>query len=75
MGPIDVALPLAVASIDSSLDPTKVDKATQFIEKIQHIHQQVQDILQNSNGKYKQHHDQHQVPHKFHVGDKFWLHL
>jgi len=25
--------------------------------------------------KYKQRHDQHQVPHKFHVGDKVWLHL
>jgi hypothetical protein len=64
-----------VTSTDSSPTPTEADKATQFIERIQHIHQQVQDILQKSNDKYKQHHDQHQVPHKFQVGNKFWLHL
>jgi hypothetical protein len=75
LGPIDVALPLAVTSTDSSPAPTKADKATWFIEWIQHIHQQVQDILQKSNDKYKQRHDQHQVPHKFQVGDKVWLHL
>jgi hypothetical protein len=72
---IDVALPLATTSTDSSPAPTKAKKATQFIEQIQHIHQQVQDILQKSNGKYKQCHDQHRVPHKFQVGDKVWLHL
>jgi hypothetical protein len=75
LGPIDVALPLEVTSTDSSPAPTEADKATQFIEWIQHICQQVQDILHNSNDKYKQHHDQHWVPHKFQVGDKFWLHL
>jgi hypothetical protein len=37
--------------------------------------QQVQDILQKSNDKYKQYHDQHWVPHKFQVGNKVWLHL
>jgi hypothetical protein len=75
LGPIDVALPLAVTSIDSSPAPNEADKATRFIERIKHIHQQVQDILQKSNEKYKQHHDQHRVPHKFQVGDKVWLHL
>jgi hypothetical protein len=65
LGPIDVALPLAVTSTDSSPAPTEVDKATRFIERIQHICQQVQDILQKSNDKYKQCHDQHRVPHKF----------
>jgi hypothetical protein len=75
LGPIDVALPLAVTSTDSSPAPTEADKATQFIERIQHICQQVQDILQKSNDKYKQRHDQHRVPHKFQVGDKVWLHL
>ena len=49
--------------------------STRFIEKIQHIFQQVQDILQKSNDKYKQRHDQHRVPHKFQVGEKVWLHL
>jgi hypothetical protein len=65
LGPIDVALPLAVTSTDSSPAPTEADKATRFIERIQHIRQQVQDILQKSNDKYKQRHDQHRVPHKF----------
>jgi hypothetical protein len=49
LGPIDVALPLAVTSTDSSPAPTEAEKATRFIEQIQHIHQQVQDILQKSN--------------------------
>jgi hypothetical protein len=75
LGPIDIALPLAVTSADSSPPPTEADKATRFIERIQHIHQQVRDILQKSNDKYKQHHDQHPMPHKFQVGDKVWLHL
>jgi hypothetical protein len=75
LGPIDVSLPLAVTSTNSSPAPTEADKATRFIERIQHIHQQVQDILQKSNDKYKQRHDQHRVPHKFQVGDKVWLHL
>jgi hypothetical protein len=60
---------------DSSPAPPEADKATRFIERIQHIRQQVQDILQKSNAKYKQRHDQHRVPHKFQVGDKVWLHL
>jgi hypothetical protein len=53
LGPIDVALPLAVDSTESYPAPTEADKATQFIEWIEHIHQQVQDILQKSNDKYK----------------------
>jgi hypothetical protein len=75
LGPIDVALPLAVTSVDSSPSPTKADKATRFIERIHHICQQVHDILHKSNDKYKKRHDQHQVPHKFQAGDKDWLHL
>jgi hypothetical protein len=45
LGPIDVALPLAVTSTDSSPAPTEADKATCFIERIQHIGQQVQNII------------------------------
>ena len=45
LGPIDVALPLVVTSTDSFRSPTKAAKATRFIERIQHILQQVQDIL------------------------------
>jgi hypothetical protein len=72
---MDVALPLATTLTDSSPAPPEADKATRFIEQIQHIRQQVQDIQQKSNAKYKQCHDQHRVPHKFQVGDKVWLHL
>jgi hypothetical protein len=73
--PIDVALPLATTQTNSSPDQSTIDKATKFIERIQHIHQQVQEILQKSNAKYKQHHDKHRAPHQFQVGDKVWLHL
>jgi hypothetical protein len=53
LGPIDVALPLATTQTDSSHDQSAIDKATRFIERIQHICQQVQEILQKSNAKYK----------------------
>jgi hypothetical protein len=75
LGPIDVTLPLASTQEESSHAQYEANKATKFIERIQHIRQQVHDILQKSNAKYKQHHDQHQVSHKFQVGDKVWLHL
>jgi hypothetical protein len=74
-GPIDVALPLVSTQDDSSHAHTEAKKSTRFIENIYHIQQQVHDILQNANAKYKQHHNQHRVPHKFQVGDKVWLHL
>jgi hypothetical protein len=54
LGPIDFSLPLATTQIDSSPDQSAFDKATRFIEKIQHICQQVKEILQKSNSKYKQ---------------------
>jgi hypothetical protein len=72
---MDVSLPLVNTSVDSSLVPPEADKATRFIERIHHIRQQVQDILQKSNAKYKQRHDQHQVSYKFQVGDKVLLHF
>jgi hypothetical protein len=49
----------------SSYAQIEEDKSTQFVEKIQGIHLQVQNILQKPNAKYKQSHDQHHVPHKF----------
>jgi hypothetical protein len=75
LGPIDVALPLATTQTYSSHVQYEANKATRFIEWIQHIYQQVHEILQKSNAKYKQFHDQHWVPHKFQVEDKVWLHL
>jgi hypothetical protein len=74
LGPIDVALPLASTQAKSSHAHKEADKSTRFIEKIQHIRQQVYDILKKFNAKYKQHHDHHKVPHKFQVGNKVWLH-
>jgi hypothetical protein len=75
LGPIDVALPLATAQTNSSPDQFAINKATRFIELIQHICQHVQEIFHKSNAKYKQCHDQHRVPHQFQFGDKVWLHL
>ena len=46
------------------------DKANSFTENIQHIRQQIHDILGKSNAQYKQQHDQYWVPHKFQVGNK-----
>jgi hypothetical protein len=73
--PMDVSVSLENTSVELFPAPREDDKPTWFIKWIQHICQQVQDILQKSNAKYKQHHDQHRVLHKFQVGDKVWLHL
>jgi hypothetical protein len=70
LGPIDVALPLATTQTYSSHVQSETDKATRFIEWIQHICQQVHEILQKTNTKYKQRHDQHRVSHQFQFGDK-----
>jgi hypothetical protein len=71
LGPMDVSLPLTTTSAESSLDPPEAIKDTRFIERIQHIHQQVHNILQKSNAKYKQRHDQHRVPQSFRWAKKF----
>jgi hypothetical protein len=75
LGPIDVVLSLASTQAKSSHAQSEANKATEFIGRIQHIQQQVHDILHKANAKYKQRHDQHRVSHKFQVGDKVWLHL
>ena len=49
LGPINVALPLESTQDESSHAKIEADKVTWFIEKIQHIHQQVHDILQKAN--------------------------
>ena len=73
--PIDVAMPFATTTADSAHVQSETNKENNFIEHIQHIHQQFHDILDRANAKYKQQHDQHRVPHNFQVGNKFWLHL
>jgi hypothetical protein len=45
LGPIDVALPLTTTQTNSSHVQSETDKATIFIERIQHIRQQVHEIL------------------------------
>ena len=68
-------MPFAATQANSAHVQFEADKANIFIERIQHIRQQVHDILDRANAKYKQRHDQHRVPHHFQVGDKVWLHL
>jgi hypothetical protein len=75
LGPIDVAIPLATTQTEYSHVQSETENATRFIERIQHICQQVHEILQKSNAKYNKRHDQHRVPHQFQVRDKLWLHL
>jgi hypothetical protein len=72
---IDVAIPFATTQVDSAHVQSEVTKENSFIERIQHIFQQVHEILDRSNAKYKKRHDQHRVQHNFKVGDKVWLHL
>ena len=42
-----------------------IDKARKFIEKIQLVHQKVQEKLEKSQGKYTTRHDKHHQDHKF----------
>ena len=51
--PIDVAMPFATTQVDLAHIQSEVSKANSFIERIQHIRQQVHDILERSNAKYK----------------------
>ena len=60
---------------DSTHVECEANKANKFIERIQHICQQVHEILDRANAKYKRRHDQHLVPHNFQLGKKVWLHL
>jgi hypothetical protein len=68
-------MPFVATQKDSTHVQSEADKENNFIEHIQHILQQLHDILDRANAKYKQRHDQHRVPHNFQVGDKVWLHL
>jgi hypothetical protein len=52
-----------------------VEKATKFIERIQLIHQAIQEQLEKSQAKYKVRHDMHRVDHQFKVGDQVWLYI
>jgi hypothetical protein len=41
-----------------------IDREKKFIEKIQLVHQMVQEQLEKSQAKYKARHDKHNVDHK-----------
>jgi hypothetical protein len=53
LDPIDLSLPLATTYTESSHVKFEIDKATRFIERIQHIYEHVHEILQKANAKYK----------------------
>jgi len=63
-------MPLATTQAEFANVQYEAKKYTKFIEKIHHIYQKLNNILHKPNTKYKQHHDQHQVPHEFQVADK-----
>jgi len=65
---IDVAIPYAATQVDSAHVQFKDERANNFIENIQHIHEKLHDILDRANARYKKCHDEHQVSHKFQVG-------
>ena len=58
-------MPFVATQADSAHVQSDTDKVNKFIEHIHHIHQQVHEILDRANAKYKQRHDQHRVPHNF----------
>jgi hypothetical protein len=53
----------------------EIDRENKFIEKIQLVHQMVQEKLEKSQAKYKTRHKKHRVDHSFQVGDEFWLYI
>ena len=53
LAPIDVALPISLAREEYCHGQTKADKTTRFVQRIQHIQQQVHEILEKPNTKYK----------------------
>jgi hypothetical protein len=53
LAPIDIALHVASSLTESSHTQTKEDHATILVEWIQPLQQQVHDILQQANAKYK----------------------
>jgi hypothetical protein len=52
-----------------------VDKDKRFIQKIQHVHQAVQEQLEKIQSKYKAMHEKHRVDHHFEADDQVWLHI
>ncbi|KAF8405865.1 hypothetical protein HHK36_007943 [Tetracentron sinense] len=54
----------------------EADNDLKFVQRIQLIHQRVEDQLKQAQKCYKEHHDKHpRVEHQFQVGDMVWLYL
>jgi hypothetical protein len=60
---------------DANDGHSDIDKAKRFIEKIQLVHQMVQEQLEKSQAKYNTRHDKHRVDHSFQVGDEVWIYI
>ena len=59
---------------DSIVDDNSNEvKGMKFVERIQLVHQVVQEQLEKSQAKYKVRHYKHCVDHHFQIGDKVWL--
>ena len=52
LAPIDVSIPVMQSNLVPCLDKEK-DRAIKFIDKIHHLQQQVHEILEKTNKKYK----------------------
>ena len=52
-----------------------VDKARNFNEQIQLVHQRLQEQLEKSKAKYKARDDKHRVDHDFQVEDQVWIYI
>jgi hypothetical protein len=71
---MDVALPLATTSTDSSLLHQKLTKPPGSLSGSITSANRFR-IFYRSPMPSTSNHDQHRVPHKFQVGDKVWFHL
>jgi hypothetical protein len=54
-------------------DDTYKDK--RFIQRVQQVHQEVQEQLEKSQANYKERHDKHRFDHQFQFSDQVWLHI
>lgn len=70
----DITIPILQSDCALNVDK-ETYKADKFIDKIRHLQQEVHEIFEQSNKKYKDIHDQPRNPHHFHIGDKVQLHL
>jgi tagatose-1,6-bisphosphate aldolase non-catalytic subunit AgaZ/GatZ len=61
---------------DSIVDGhSDAEKHTKLIQKIQLVHQAMQEQLEKSQAKYKARHDKHRFDHHFQVSDQVWLYI